>query len=48
MKLRSCVVTMGVLLAANLISARAGADPYPPVDQKRPTLVLKKKVKTPG
>ena len=41
MKLRSCVVTIVVLLLANLISLQADADPYPPVDQKRPALVLK-------
>ena len=41
MKLRSCIVTMGLLLLANLISTQADADPYPPVDQKRPALALK-------
>ena len=41
MKLHSCVVTIVVLLLANLISLQADADPYPPVDQKRPALVLK-------
>ena len=41
MKLRSRMVTFGLLLAGNLLSARADADPYPPVDQKRPALVLK-------
>jgi pimeloyl-ACP methyl ester carboxylesterase len=41
MELRSRMVTLGLLLAGNLLSARADADPYPPVDQKRPALVLK-------
>src|SRR4030095_9094951 len=35
MKLRSRMVTLGLLLAGNLLSARADADPYPPVGQKR-------------
>ena len=41
MKLRSCMVTIWVLLAANLTSAQVDADPYPPADQKRPALALK-------
>src|SRR5687768_3411526 len=41
MKLRSCMVRIWVLLAANLIYAQVDADPYPPADQKRPALALK-------
>jgi hypothetical protein len=41
MKLRSCMVRIWVLLAANLTSAPVDADPYPPADQKRPALALK-------
>ena len=40
MKLRWWTIT-AVLFGANLVYAQLGADPYPPVDQKRPALVLK-------
>src|SRR5439155_8834639 len=41
MKLRSRMITIGVLFSAIFISAQAVADPYPPADQKRPPLALK-------
>ena len=41
MKFRSHMSTIGVLFAASFIYAQAGADPYPPADQKRPALTLK-------
>ncbi|TMA64333.1 MAG: hypothetical protein E6J73_07490 [Deltaproteobacteria bacterium] len=41
MKLRSRMITIGVLFSAIFISAQAGAGPYPPVNQKRPPLALK-------
>ena len=41
MKLRSRMITIGVLFSAIFISSQAGANPYPPVDQKRPPLALK-------
>ena len=41
MKFCSRMIIIGMLFSAIFISAQAGADPYPPLDQKRPALALK-------
>ena len=41
MKFCSRMIIIGMLFSAIFISAQVGADPYPPLDQKRPALALK-------